>query len=316
MKTDSIVTASTLRRLACATSALLLGALSTGCIAGPGSDAGDEETVGYAADALSGYYQWIRRTTTNTAGYDMGLTSAGTCVLSGVAGKLDMGFQWYTSDRESRAAVERSGGHNWLFAYGGAYHSNSAPYHLYNPVLAQATCFPDTTNVQLGTWEASTSSTTLAAPVKIADLDPNHLRQCFLSEIRSVQEAFDQITEFGRVKEYTTTDTWHPTTGWYLEGSLYASSWDSSTPNLGATCIDFPSGSVITTGYVGTLGDTVTETITSGTGIKACGLTHVGGTFTDYDWDDGVFIDMPATLDGQWTMTVMTGKGGHWACVK
>ncbi|XXX81467.1 hypothetical protein WMF30_22170 [Sorangium sp. So ce134] len=313
--TNSILTASLLRPLVCVSSALLLGTLSLGCVAAPGSDAEAEEMVGDAADALTGYGFWG---TANNANVNMGLTSAGTCVLSGIAGNLSEGFQWYTFDDESTAVVRRSGGTNWLVVHEGSSDRISPPYGIGNLLAAHATCFPTVTNVQTAHWEANVSHHHgMADPVKIANLDPNGRRRCFLSGLTGVDGAWDNSWNFARVFEYTSTDINHPTTGWYVEGYLWSSDVDGSTPGIEATCVDFPEGTVFNEGDVmSDVGETNTQTITSGTGTKACGLTIVLGALNHNNYTDGVLIHQPIAPSTQWTMTAKNGVSGRYVCAK
>ncbi|WP_438005079.1 hypothetical protein WME89_41050 [Sorangium sp. So ce321] len=318
MKTNSIVTASNLRHLVCVSSALLLGALSLGCVAAPGGDAEAEEMVGDAADALTGFVFFSLSNNLGTNSVDMGLTSDGTCVLSGVAGNLSRGFQWYLHDKESRAVVRRTGGTNSLIVDEGAVDGGPPPWGLDNPVAARATCFPTTTNVQTAHWEANVNhSNGMADPVKIANLDPNHRRQCFLSGLTGVEGAWDHSWNWARVLEYTTTDINHPTTGWYVEGYLLSSDVDGSTPGIDATCVDFPVGTVFNSYDLDSdPGETKTEPITSGTGTKACGLTIINGPFNYNNYTDGVLINEPTGSGAQWTMTAKNGAAGRALCAK
>ncbi|WP_437951526.1 hypothetical protein WME98_12390 [Sorangium sp. So ce296] len=314
MKTNSILTASILRRLVCASSALLLGALSLGCVAAPGSDAEAGEMVGEAADALTGYGFWG---TSNDANVDMGLTSAGTCVLSGVAGNLSRGFQWYLHDEETVAAVKRSGGKNWLVVHQGSVDRVNPPYGLGNDLAAHATCFPTTTNVQTAHWEANVNDYNgMPGPVKIADSDPNGRRRCFISGLSGVEGAWDHSWNFARVQEYA-ADFTHPTAGWYLEGYLFSSDVDGSTPGIDATCVDFPEGTVFNSGdVVSSAGQTTTATITSGTGTKACGLTLIVGPLNHDSYTDGVLIHQPVAPSTQWTIVAKNGADGAYTCAK
>ncbi|WP_437815208.1 hypothetical protein [Sorangium sp. So ce1078] len=88
-------------------------------------------------------------------------------------------------------------------------------------------------------------------------------------------------------------------------------------PSVRATCVDFPEGTQFTSGTVtAAAGETRTEVIASGPGIKACALVSIIGAFTQHSWTDGVLINEPSTLDGTWTMTVTNGKSAKWACAK
>ncbi|XXT25374.1 hypothetical protein WME94_27985 [Sorangium sp. So ce429] len=320
VKSTSVSTSWNLRRLAYASSALLLGALSLGCVASPEGDP-EEDKVGEAADALTSYIFEMEQSTTNTVGDNIGLKSQVTCVLSGVAGNLSEGFEWYSKDIESIAWVtEGNTATGWQYvlqAHGGAFMDNMNHREwLDNPVTAHATCFPTTTNVKNGNWEAQPSHLGMADPVKIAELDPNNRRQCFLSGLWGVDGAWDHSWNFARVRKVTTTSGTHPTTGWYIEGYLLPSDVDGSRPEIFARCVDFPVGTTFESDYVETeAGEMETKTISSGTHTKACALTGVYGALNQNHWTDGVLIYEPAAPGGQWTIKAANGKSAEYVCV-
>ncbi|XXX80191.1 hypothetical protein WMF30_15605 [Sorangium sp. So ce134] len=321
MKTAFISMACNLRCLAYAKSALLLGVLSLGCVAGSEGDF-EEEPLGEAAGALTSYEFEVRETTTSMSGDDLGLKSQVTCFLSGVAGNLSEGYQWYHNDVKSAAWVTTgttaTGTQYMLVAHGGAFQNNvNAREWINNPVRAHATCFPTTTNVKEEWWEGRPADLGMAPPVKIAELDPNNRRQCFLSGIRGVDGAWDNIYNVARVVKQTTPDLQHPTTGWYVEGYLMASEFHEARPEVQGRCVDFPVGTVFNDGEV-TAPSTgsKTETITSGTGTKACALTAIVGRLNQNVGTDGALIYEPTAPGEQWTMTVTNGKSATYVCAK
>jgi hypothetical protein len=316
MKNASSQIVSTLGHITCITSLVFAGALSAGCVASPEGE-WEEETVGEAAAAVNGWYVWYHSTSQDTTGVDLGLASSKTCFLSGVAGNLSEGSQWQQGE-PSMAWVGWNSGSWKLFAHGGALtNSNGQAVWENNPVTAHATCFYYTTNVESASWTSWPSHLGVAVPVKIANLDPNNLRQCFLAGVWSHDNAWD-TSKFARVVKKTSTDATHPTTGWYVEANFFDSTLDGSHTEVFGRCVDFPTGTSFTTNLVtGTSGGTTT-TITSGTGTKGCALTEITGAFNQNSWTDGARIHAPdnLVLNGNWTITVSNNKSARWACAE
>ena len=61
---------------------------------------------------------------------------------------------------------------------------------------------------------------------------------------------------------------------------------------------------------------TVTFPLTSGAGVKACALTGITGAFNVNSWTDGVVMNFPPKIDGNWSLTVTGGKTATWACAR
>ena len=78
-----------------------------------------------------------------------------------------------------------------------------------------------------------------------------------------------------------------------------------------AACYDFPVGTGF---YWGQFGGPYTNTMTWGTAVKACGLTHLEGGFNVDDFSDGVYLNAPTGANGNWSMTVTAGKVGGAVC--
>ncbi|MDC0746440.1 hypothetical protein [Polyangium mundeleinium] len=202
----------------------------------------------------------------------------------------------------------------WLYAHGGAYtDQHNQRVWDNNPVNAKATCFPSNVRDD-ATWKSDSG---VAAPVKITDLDPNNLRQCYLSGIWGITGAWSSSSNFARVVKKTSTDATHPTTGWYVEANLPTDPYDGSHARVFGTCVDFPQGTVCTSGSVSAAASaTNTVTITSGTGIKGCALTGITGALNQNDWNDGALIAAPSTASGDWSLSVKNNKTATWACAK
>jgi hypothetical protein len=297
--------------LTCITSALLWMALSSGC--GPSEGHGTEpDTLDSHETELvgNGYKVYYWGTRTDMTGTNIGAMSSRTCFLSGVAGNLSVGGEWY-EDVESVAKVDAqypSDGNYWLVAHGGAY-TNQVNQTVWqnNPVLARATCFWTTTNRKAAAW--SSYSYGISRPVKVADLDPNNRRICFLSGLWGVGGAWGSSDKFARVIKRPD--------GWYIESNL-VSWYDGSHARVEARCVDFPRGTVFSSGSVSAAaGTTVTQPITSLPGtMHACALTGIQGALNQNSWTDGALINWPSVADGTWTITVQNGKTASYACVR
>ena len=137
-------------------------------------------------------------------------------------------------------------------------------------------------------------------------------RRCFLQGIRSGGGAFFKTTDSVSVVERFTADATHPIVpGWYIEGTVVQEEPIFAT----GKCIDFPSPALVDFGPA-TLHGPATQTLTSGSGIKFCGLQQITGKFNVNSTSDGVVILPGAQIDGQWTMSVSANKSAKWRCVK
>ncbi|WP_437331040.1 hypothetical protein [Sorangium sp. So ce381] len=324
MKTRYTSIDSMLRRIARIASPLLLCALPLACVAGDESELLEDELLGEATQALGGWYTWARGTTTDLTGASIGGFIPSACFLSGVAGNLGEGVL-VAPGVLSTARVDEVGFNTWnIWAHGGAtVNSSGVRVFKNNPVLAATTCFSGTV-VAGGVWESKRflPLATPSAPVKIADIDPNHLRQCFLSGVSGSEQTWANPDGFARVHEVTATNSSHPTAGWYVESNLFhfgSHFVQEGSVKVEAGCIDFPAN----TGFVQDEDEsfegftTHRDTDFLRTGIRACALTEIGGMFHSNDWDDGVMLEPPTTsLSGTWKVKLTNGKRAKWVCVK
>ncbi|WP_434041016.1 MULTISPECIES: hypothetical protein [Sorangium] len=330
MTTIHILTHSMFRRLAHAVSPLLLCALPVGCIAGEEGalDEGalGEEAVGEATQALSSWVWAGWGTTTDLVGLTFAV-SGQHCVLRGVTGHLGRG-DTFPPGVPSTAVVDQSptAFSNYLLqGHGGATLNNSmARVWANNPVFAGAVCLPGTPSGG-GSWLSHpTTLSTPRPPAKVANLDPNHRRQCFLSGVSGTEFTWDNATDFARVVEVLVPDTLHPTAGWYIESNIShlsnINNWNGRVVEglvqIDASCIDFASDAeIVQDSETSTIGFTTHIDIDWRTGVKACGLTGISGKFNSNDWDDGVMIEFPDTTNGTWKIKLNDGRSASWACV-
>jgi len=309
------------------TSSLLLGSALVGCIDSPS----DGPQLAHDEDALigNGFTIWGWGTTQDPIGINIGPSSDRTCFLAGVAGNLNTGCQPnFCSgpyDMPSTAWVFTpypALDHYQLVGTGGAYTNNVNQRVWYNnPVSAQATCVYASTHFDVGMVIQSSASARIA---RIADLSAGNgtVRQCFLKGLEGTDGAWnDQGHNHAWIYKATVTDGLHPTTGWYLNFDVTAGYPAPGGPNPGApswahaTCVDFPGGTTITSGSVWDIGGAA-QAITSGPGVKACGLTGVQGAFNQNSWTDGALMNFPAQIDGNWSLTVTGSKTANWACAR
>ncbi|WP_437954471.1 hypothetical protein WME76_23060 [Sorangium sp. So ce119] len=298
MNTNPVMTAWLIRCLTCVNSALLAGGLSLGCVADLEFDT--EEELGESAERLTGWTYHSKGTTADPTPVDMGSMNDRTCVLSGVAGNLSQG-SWDGLGEPARAEIrETNDQHLHLKGHGGA-HEGSAGETVWhnNPVLAAATCFFTTLN----RWYDILPGTETGI---LAIGDSNGRRRCFLASLHGIDGAWSHPDDHARV---------FPSGGNWWFGSEHHTSTPRAT--FETVCVDFPEGTVFTTGSASALpGQTKTKVITSGTGIKGCGLTHVTGAFNNDSWTDGVIINPPSAINGDWTITVSNGKAAMYTCAK
>ena len=242
--------------------------------------------------------------TTNTNAVDTGWAwNTSDCVLSAVAGNLGPGVQdGYVVSTARVTNIEISIFHYptfRLYAHGGKTSAGWAN----NLVRGDATCTPYPEKLAKS-WPGPVPANGVPPPVRMTDLATN--RRCFLTGVAGGNNAFWLPTDSVRVRQITTPDATHPTTGWYLEGTLSA----NPSARAFATCIDFPS---IAAEWYGAFGG-ATNTMTSGTGTKMCGLTAIYGVFATTN--EGAILNAPRTQTGNWTMTVSPGKFAEADCIQ
>ncbi|MEO8553871.1 MAG: hypothetical protein ABI678_28050, partial [Kofleriaceae bacterium] len=238
--------------------------------------------------------------------------SNSTCVLSQVNGNLgEGGYFTYPWDVPSVAAVRvGSNGHYFIIAHGGAYESPSGgQVWAQNPVEAGAICVPYKT-VAGGQWKTTDRKYGPARPVRITGLAAN--RRCFLTGITGGSQNFTHPNDGVQVVQIKTPDATHPTAGWYVQGTVASNPYTGAPSFADAGCIDFPS---INAEWAEAFGGG-TDWLTTGNGVKMCGLTGVFGAFNVNSYTDGATINQPSTLTGTWTLTVATNKSATTNCIQ
>lgn len=301
------------------TLSMLIGALALGCAYDTTSPEDDGDHLGVVSQALNGWWFGSWGQTVQGASLDTGMpVDTSTCFLSGVAGHLGQGGLWRPWDVRSRVGVGGASGGTWsLFAHGGAHQNmtNDGRNWFGNPVLGHVTCVGYPRYVPPS---ALSGSWTGGAPKKIAELAinfppaPTINRRCYLSEITGGDGLFQHSSDFVRVVRVTTIDGQHPSTGWYIEGSVQNHPFFGGTARASATCVNYPALSAEWSHGLGP----GTFTLTQGTAIKGCGLTRIEGAFNANDWNNGVRIMAPSTINGQWTVTVSPGKAVTTHCAQ
>jgi len=262
----------------------------------------------------NGWTVWSWGTTRDTAGIVLKLDSnTVSCVLNGVAGDLSRGQE--IDQNKCGLAAERTETGVWPFIDGWhitAHGAQCAGIWSDNPVVAQATCFWESSKILDGFWIPDNG------PIfKIPGLDYAPQRMCWLTGLRGVDGAWSNSFSFARIHKVRLNDTLHATPGFYVESNLQ-NAISGSRPEVHYLCMDFPSDHVYTVGYIAPSEDTRTETITIGSlaNIKGCGLTGIQGPFNVDSWTNGVTATWPTTFEGEWTLTVSAGKAAYWTCVQ
>jgi hypothetical protein len=319
MKTASTRTASILLRFAGVTSPLLAGALFLGCAVGSQGDPGGER-VGEAVAALSGWWSpaSVVSTTNTTPTNTEAAISDWTCVLSAVGGSLNAGENASFDGPGAFmsevfiSALAPSFTEWGLQVNGGAYNNPATDEGEWagNTVLGATTCFPEPYSA-MGTWQSVPEGSPITPPLKISDIQTDPQRYCFLSGIILGDTQSDSSSSDVLVHPVTTAGGKYPTTGWYVESNSSDTANDS-VAEVQATCIDFPSLAGVWAG-VSTAG---TYTLTTGTGIKACGISEIWGPLNASSTSDGVIITPPSVANGNWTLKVSAGLTAGWICVQ
>ena len=274
-------------------------------------DEGNDAETGSTEQLITGWATGSWGTTTDLVGADTGWsTSTSTCVLTKVQGNLGEGGYWEIEDVQSVAAVQGgANGHYFMMAHGGAY-TNQVNQRSWanNPVNVGVVCVPYKTSAS-GAWKTFAPRFGIAPPVKMAGLAAN--RRCFLTGIVGGGQNFTHWADSMVVKQVTTPDSTHPTTGWYVEGTVASNPYTEQPSYADAACIDFPS---IAGEWTGAFGG-ATNTLTNGGGTKMCGLTGIFGAYNVNSWTDGAAISSPASQSGNWTMTVSANKFATNDCI-
>jgi hypothetical protein len=267
----------------------------------------------------NGFTVWSWGTTTDENGVDTGMDYDPTCVLCGVSGDLSKGEEpgvglCGPNGRPSEAVTRVSfDPDSWrVVGHGGACgpQVGSPIQWIGNPVNAQATCFYQAGNLE-GYWTPDRPSIDV---IEGYDVLPG--RQCFLSGIVGVEQgSWDSPNTYARIRSVSIPDATHPVPGWYIESNLQKSALGSN-PMIQFICVDFPTDNKITSGTTAIAKIPQTIKLTTGTGVKACALTGIQGAFKYDSWNDGVVMNFPSQLTGDWSLTLTAGKSASWVCVK
>ncbi|HEY5937139.1 MAG TPA: hypothetical protein VIU61_20955 [Kofleriaceae bacterium] len=279
--------------------------MASGCV----TDEGElDEDLGTTEQEVTGWLSGSFTSETSLTGWNTNKDVAtSTCVLSQVAGDLGEGGQFSVADIRSAAWIRPNSSNKWeVLGHGGAY-TNQTNDRVWanNVVTAGAVCvnYPKV-SVSNSIWNTGDG------PRKLANAASK--RFCFLQGIAGGGQIFTHTDDYVRVKNWTTTDATHPTTGWYVEGNLGFSPIGQKA-SATAACIDFPT---VTNEWTSGLESAGTHTLTSGSGIKMCGLVSVMGPYNVDTWNNGVMINPPLSANGQWTLTVSSGKRARVQCVE
>jgi hypothetical protein len=274
------------------------------CVVGDATD-----DIRTSQQLISGWAIGAWGTTTDTVGLDTGWsTASSTCVLSAVLGNLTQGASGHAGDVQSEAAIEDGvNGHYFILGHGGAHQG----VWWGNPVMAGGVCVPYVTTA-FNIWTSSLPQFGVTPPKKLANSFST--RRCFLTSISSGGGIFGQWADSVSVVQIGIgqTDAQHPTTGWYLQGTLASNPDTGQQATATAACIDFPS---ISAEWGGAFGG-ATNTMTTGGGVKMCGLTGIYGAFNVNSYSNGVSLNAPSTQNGNWTMTVSANKFASADCVQ
>lgn len=285
-----------------------LSMLASACVLDDDAGDGDDPDLSSTEQALASFIHGGFSSTTSLEGWDTGLDpNVWTCVLAGVTGNLGEGGAWQASLRSSAYVALNAQGRWEVYAHGGAY-TNLLNQRVWsnNVVGATASCVPYPRVHQVNPrWKSGDYPVWMGAA-------PN--RHCFLAAVHTGDQVFTHNGDYVRVKKYTTTDATHPQPGWYVESNLARQPYTGLQSIVEATCIDFPT--VTNAWNPGTVGQGTT-TLTSGNGIKMCGLQALEGSFEVDNVNDGVRINAPVGLWGQWSVTVSTGdKSARVQCIE
>ncbi len=279
-----------------------------------GHDKGNGSDDGVAEAFVAGWSAAAWGTTADFTGLDTGWSSpSSTCVLTGVLGNLTRGDFFQVGDVQAEAAATVGpNGHWFVEGHGGAYTNDVNRSVAYgNPVMAGVVCVPYKATA-FGSWRSQDPMFGTAPPKRFADLAPT--RRCFLSKIFSGAGIFGQWADSAQVVRIDVghTDGSHPTPGWYVQGTLQSNTYTGEPATVDATCIDFPS---IDGEWGGAFGG-ATNPMTTGGGVKMCGLTGIFGAFNQNSYSDGVRLNAPSTQTGNWSMTVSANKFATANCVE
>ena len=275
-------------------------------------DEGDEPDTGSTEQLISGWATGSWGTTNDLTGADTGWSSSNsTCVLTKVQGNLGEGGYWEVEDVQSVAMLDVGNNGNWfMVAHGGAYTNQvNARVWANNPVNVGTVCVPFPQSAY-GEWKTQPAKYGVAPPVRITGLAAT--RRCFLTGIVGGGENFTHWADSMVVKQITTPDSTHPTTGWYVEGTVASNQYTEQPSYADAGCIDFPT---IAGEWTGAFGG-ATNPLTTGTGKKMCGLTGIFGAYNVNSYSDGAAINSPAAQTGNWTMTVSANKFATNDCIQ
>ncbi|WP_437767291.1 hypothetical protein WMF27_19975 [Sorangium sp. So ce281] len=276
-------------KLACMLPVLLMG---IGCVAATGEQA-DDELVGTAEQAFTGYWGWSRATDNDfTPAWSVGSKAEMTCFLSGVAGDLSANGP---SIYASQAGVWHGYGDGWILDTSG----DDMDVKVKTTIL----CVPSIANRTTAVKWSSGQAAKVLAPVTAN-------RRCGLMRVTNDPESGDNEWQAAG----DSVLVWNDGTNWYIGGTGNAEGW--------GMCVDASSGTGIGVWtYIapssGSATHNLVQAIDNGTtplGTQ-CFLTGVGGRFQANSWTDGVFVtyDPGSTW---WKVTVSNGKTADIMCIQ
>lgn len=309
MKKSILTFASFAVRIAGAASLAILASYTVGCMA-----EAEPEDVGEAAQKTSTVWNQIYLySSTNLSGSPL---PSGTpnCFLAGLRGSFNMGQspQWDVKSLFSEAGIDGS----TLNFHGGAYTDiNNQRVWANNSVGAMATCLDNQVTVSGGAQWGGIGGSYDPQFIAAAHFSNGYEnRQCFIKRLEAADNSFGDSSDFVRVKKYTTTDSLHTTPGWYIEGHLGGSIGYDGPPSATAVCYDFPTPNEIFPFSITSSSGNYATVTTSGTLGSACGLTTVGGPFTNNSQSTGVWTGYDSS-SGHWLLHAYGGQFGTAVCV-
>ncbi len=292
-------------RLAGTASLALLASYAVGCVDQPG-----DERLGEGQSDLVFWNTAYFHSTTDLGGAAL-IAGYPNCALSGIQGNFSKGEspQWDVESLFSEAGVHNS----VLEAHGGAYtNNNNDRVWANNSVGAKADCWDNSsaTFVAGASWGGISAN---YSPAKIAPLGGGN-RQCFLSHLQAADNTYNSASTYVQVKKYTTTNSTHPTTGWYIEGNLNLASGASGWPVTGALCFDFPTAQEFGTYNISSSPGQFATQATYANYTAGCALTRIQGPFTNNSLSTGVWVE-PDPSTGMWTLHAYGGQAGTAVCI-
>lgn len=235
-----------------------------------------DEELGETSQEISSILNAYTCSDPASCSFNLGTASNRACFIAGIRGFAMNSYSFISADF----------GNHVLTIYP----------HVAAPMTVTTTCVTTSSPITTAHW-----NTNVGPAIQIPNTTPSS--RCFLTTVGAQAGGLTHATD--------TVGTFRDTNGnWFIGGAAVGSSWMSGS----AVCFDAINHSEW--GWTQGAG-TITGNLSANPNHDvACGLTRIGGVFTNSATTDGVFLGFTSKLKTQWMWTLANYKHGTANCIK